>query len=273
MSMTASEPSLTRHVALVTGASSGIGKATAIALAAAGAKVAVNHLASELAAANDVVREIEKAGGTAIPLAGDVSNETDVRALVEQVVSRFGTVHVLVNNAGIQRDAAILDMSLADWQQVIDVNLTGQFLCAREVVREFMRRGIDETVSPAAGKIICMSSVHQAIPWAHHVNYAASKGGVQMMMESLAQELAPAKIRVNAIAPGAIRTPINRAAWQTAAARRDLERLIPYGRIGDAEDVARAVVWLASDASDYVTGTTLVVDGGMMLYPGFRGHG
>ena len=271
--MTASEPSLAGHVALVTGASSGIGKATAIALAAAGARVVVNHLASEADAAHAVVSEIEKAGGAAVAIAGDVSNEADVRALVEQAVSQFGTIHVLVNNAGIQHDAAILDMTLADWQQVIDVNLTGQFLCAREVTREFMRRGIDETVTCARGKIVCMSSVHQAIPWAHHANYAASKGGVLMMMESLAQEMAPAKIRVNAIAPGAIRTAINRAAWQTAAARRDLEKLIPYGRIGDAEDVARAVVWLASDASDYVTGTTLVVDGGMMLYPGFRGHG
>ncbi len=193
--------------------------------------------------------------------------------MVEQVVAKFGTIHVLVNNAGIQRDAPLLDVSLANWQKVIDVNLTGQFLCAREVVREFLRRGIDDTVTPAAGKIVCMSSVHQAIPWAHHISYAASKGGVQMMMESLAQELAPAKIWVNAIAPGAIRTPINQAAWETAAARRDLERLIPYGRIGRVEDIARAVVWLASDASDYVTGTTLVIDGGMMLYPGFRGHG
>lgn len=216
---------------------------------------------------------IETAGGRAISLAGDVSRESDVRNLVDTVVARFGTLHVLVNNAGIQRDSALVDMTIEAWQKVIDVNLTGQFLCAREAAREFMRRGIDETVSCAAGKIICMSSVHQVIPWARHVNYAASKGGVQMLMESMAQELAPARIRVNAIAPGAIRTPINRDAWTTEAARRDLERLIPYGRIGDPEDIARAIVWLASDSSDYVTGTTLVVDGGMMLYPGFRGHG
>lgn len=271
--MTEVEFTLAGHVALVTGASSGIGRASALALAKAGATVVVNHLASEQEAAADVLRSIEKEGGTATAMAGDVSDESEVSALVKHVVARFGTVHVLVNNAGIQRDAALVDMSLAEWQQVIDVNLTGQFLCAREVVREFMRRGIDQTVSCAAGKIICISSVHQAIPWAHHVNYAASKGGVRMLMESLAQELAPAKIRVNAIAPGAIRTAINRKAWETPAARRDLEKLIPYGRIGDAEDIARAVVWLASDASDYVTGTTLVLDGGMMLYPGFRGHG
>jgi len=271
--MTASEPPLARHVALVTGASSGIGEATALALAGAGATVVVNHLASEGAAAAAVVEAIKKGGGAAVAAAADVSDEAQVRAMVGQVVAELGTIHVLVANAGIQRDAAVVDMTLADWQQVINVNLTGQFLCAREVAREFMRRGVDETVSRAAGKIICMSSVHQVIPWAGHINYAASKGGIHMLMTTLAQELAPARIRVNAIAPGAIRTPINRSAWDTAAARRKLEGLIPYGRIGDADDVARAAVWLASDASDYVTGTTLVVDGGMMLYESFRDNG
>lgn len=271
--MTGGHKPLARHVALVTGASSGIGRETALAFGRAGASVVVNHIASERDAAMAVVGAIEKDGGAAIALAADVSNEGDVSAMFERAVARFGTIHVLVNNAGIQRDASICDMSLADWQRVIDVNLTGQFLCAREAVREFMRRGIDETVSCAVGKIVCMSSVHQAIPWARHVNYAASKGGILMLMESLAQELAPAKIRVNAVAPGAIQTPINRAAWETPAAREDLEKLIPYGRIGAPEDVAEAVLWLASDTSDYVNGTTLVVDGGMMLYPGFRGHG
>jgi glucose 1-dehydrogenase len=271
--MTPEEKPLARHVALVTGASSGIGKATALGLARAGAVVVVNHLEKDVQAANDVVDAIGQAGGAAVAISGDVSKEADVDSLIGEIVDRFGTFHVLVNNAGIQRDSQIVDMSLSDWQAVVDVNLTGQFLCARGAVREFLRRGPDESVSCAIGKIICMSSVHQAIPWAHHVNYAASKGGVQMLMESLAQELASERIRVNAIAPGAIRTPINRAAWDTPGARRDLERLIPYGRIGDPEDVARIVVWLASDASDYITGTTIVVDGGMMLYPGFRGHG
>ncbi|MBI1212369.1 MAG: glucose 1-dehydrogenase [Alphaproteobacteria bacterium] len=266
------EKPLSGHVALVTGASSGIGKATALACARAGATVVVNHLASDQQA-DEVVREIEVAGGRAAARAGDVSVEADVQAMMQWIVEHFGTLHVLVNNAGIQRDASFVDMQLKDWQKVIDVNLTGQFLCARAAAREFKRRGIDPKVSRAAGKIVCISSVHQAIPWARHVNYAASKGGVHMLMESLAQELAPERIRVNAVAPGAIRTPINRAAWDTPAAERDLEKLIPYGRIGGTEDVARAVLWLASDASDYVTGTTLVVDGGMMLYPGFRGHG
>jgi len=271
--MATTELSLEGHVALVTGAASGIGRASALALARAGAVVAVNHLAADQDRARVVVAEIAAAGGHAAAFAGDVSDESSVRALVAQVVGRFGTLHVLVNNAGIQRDAPAAEMEIADWQRVIDVNLTGQFMCAREAVREFLRRGVDPAVSRAAGKIICVSSVHQAIPWARHVNYAASKGGVRMLMESLAQELAPSRIRVNAVAPGAVRTAINRAAWDTEAARADLERLIPYGRIGEPEDVAEAVLWLASDASDYVTGTTLVIDGGMMLYPGFRGHG
>jgi glucose 1-dehydrogenase len=271
--MISSVPDLTGHVALVTGASSGIGTATAIALARAGASVVVNHLPGEEAAAGAVVADIAETGGKALALIGDVSREAEVRALVARIVDELGTLHLLVNNAGIQRDASLTSMTLEQWQRVIDVNLTGQFLCAREAVREFLRRGPDTAVSRAVGKIVCISSVHQSIPWARHVNYAASKGGVHMLMETLAQELAPAGIRVNAVAPGAIRTPINHAAWATAAARADLEKLIPYGRIGDPEDIARAVVWLASDASDYVTGTTVVVDGGMLLYPGFRGHG
>jgi glucose 1-dehydrogenase len=268
-----SESSLEGHIALVTGASSGIGRAAAIALARSGASVVVNHLDGDEAAARTVVAAIADAGGRACAVAGDVSREADVADLVARAVSEFGTLHVLVNNAGIQRDAALTAMSIDAWQKVIDVNLTGQFLCAREAVREFLRRGPDPGVSRAVGKIVCISSVHQAIPWAGHANYAASKGGVRLLMETLAQELAPAGIRVNAVAPGAIRTQINNDAWATASARSDLESLIPYGRIGDPEDVARAVLWLASDASDYVTGTTVVVDGGMLLYPAFRGHG
>jgi len=186
---------------------------------------------------------------------------------------QFGTVDILVANAGLQRDSAFKDMTLAQWNTVLSINLTGQFLCAREAVREFLRRGVVPSVSCAAGKIIHMSSVHQEIPWAGHANYATSKGGIKLMMESLAQEIAPRHIRVNSIAPGAIRTPINTAAWQTKAAYDRLMMLVPYGRIGEPEDVARAVVWLASDDSDYVVGTTLFVDGGMTLYPGFAAGG
>ena len=164
-------------------------------------------------------------------------------------------------------------MTLADWDLVIAVNLTGQFLCAREAVREFLRREITPEVSSSAGKIICMSSVHDIIPWAGHANYAASKGGLSMLMKTMAQELAQYKIRVNAISPGAIKTPINRMAWETPEAEAELLKLIPQGRVGETLDIARAAVWLASDDSDYVNGATLFVDGGMTLYPGFREGG
>lgn len=260
------------QTALVTGANSGIGKATAIGLGRAGADVVVNYVTGR-EAAEQVVEEIASSGVRAAAYEADVSQESQVTAMVERAVQEFGTLDILVANAGMQRDAAFTDMSLAQWQKVLDVNLTGQFLCAREAVKEFRRRGVVPDVSRAAGKIICMSSVHQLIPWAGHVNYASSKGGVQMMMQTLAQELAPEKIRVNAVAPGAIKTPINRSAWETPAAREDLLRLIPYDRIGDPEDIAHAVVLLASDLMDYVVGTTLYVDGGMTLFPGFATGG
>jgi glucose 1-dehydrogenase len=189
------------------------------------------------------------------------------------VRGRLGTVHILVNNAGIQSGSRFQDMTLAQWRRVMAVNLDGQFLCARAAVREFMRRGPQPDVSSATGKIICMSSVHQVIPWAFEANYAASKGGVMLLMQSLAQELAPERIRVNAVAPGAIRTPINRGAWETPEAMTTLLNLIPYGRIGEPPDIATAVLFLASDLSDYMTGATLFVDGGMSLYPSFRGAG
>ena len=266
---------LSGQVAIVTGASSGLGRAAAKALAQAGAVAVVNHppkdSSREKAAA--VVGEIEAAGGSAIAIAADIAKEDQVEAMIAQTVQRFGTLHILVANAGIERPAAIQDMTLADWQAVIDVNLTGAFLAARSAVREFLRRGPVPDISPATGKIVFTSSVHEFIPWAFQANYAASKGGMSLLMRSLAQELGPMKIRVNSVAPGAIRTPINIEAWQTEAARAKLLELIPYGRIGEPEDVARAIVWLASDASDYVTGASLLVDGGMSLYPAFRGEG
>ncbi|MFD8578841.1 SDR family oxidoreductase [Streptomyces virginiae] len=258
--------------ALVTGANSGIGKATAIGLGRAGADVVVNYVADR-ESAEEVVREITSFGVRAAAYEADVSQEDQVVAMVDRMVREFGTIDIMVANAGLQRDSAFTEMTLAQWQKVLDVNLTGQFLCAREATKEFVRRGVVPEVSRAAGKIICMSSVHQIIPWAGHVNYASSKGGVQMMMETLAQELAPQKIRVNAVAPGAIRTPINRGAWETEQAREDLLKLIPYDRIGDPDDIAHAVVALASDLMDYVVGTTLYVDGGMTLFPGFATGG
>lgn len=263
---------LTGQPALVTGANSGIGKAVALGLARAGADVVVNYVVDP-ETAEAVVHEIEAMGRRAIAIKADVGNEEQVVAMFAQAVGHFGTLHIVVSNAGLQRDSPLETMTLEQWNTVIGVNLTGQFLCAREAAREFRRRGVDETVSVAAGKILCMSSVHQEIPWAGHVNYAASKGGVMMLMKSMAQELAPRRIRVNAIAPGAIRTPINTAAWSTPAAYESLMTLVPYKRIGEPDDIARAAAWLVSDAADYVTGATLFVDGGMTLFPGFATGG
>lgn len=258
--------------ALVTGANSGIGRSVALALGQAGADVAVNYVAGE-EAANAVVDEIRRAGVHALAIKADVSSEDQVASMFERMIQEFGTIDILVANAGLQRDAAFHDMTLEQWNTVLGVNLTGQFLCARAAVREFLRRGVVASISCAAGKIICMSSVHQEIPWGGHANYSTSKGGIKMLMESLAQEVAPQRIRVNGIAPGAIRTPINTSAWQTKEAYAQLMTLVPYGRIGEPEDIARAAVWLASDYSDYVVGTTLYVDGGMSLYPGFATGG
>jgi glucose 1-dehydrogenase len=258
--------------ALVTGANSGIGRAVAIALGQAGADVVINYVAGE-PAATAVVQEVRRAGVRSFAHQADVSSEEQVETMFARACAELGTVDILVNNAGLQRDAPFATMTLAQWNTVIGVNLTGQFLCARAAIREFLRRGVVPSVSCAAGKIICMSSVHQQIPWAGHPNYASSKGGIKLMMESLAQEMAPHHIRVNGIAPGAIRTPINTVAWDTAQAYAQLMTLVPYGRIGEPEDIARAAVWLASDLSDYVVGTTLFVDGGMTLYPGFATGG
>jgi glucose 1-dehydrogenase len=265
-------PRLKGQSALVTGANSGIGQAVAIALGNDGANVVVNYV-TKPDAAQAVVDEIKKNGGNAIAIQADVSKEDQVIQMFQQMFKEFGTVDILVNNAGLQRDAAFTEMSLEQWNFVLGINLTGQFLCAREAAREFLRRGVVKDRSVAAGKIICMSSVHQVIPWAGHVNYAASKGGIMMLMESMAQELAPKKIRVNGIAPGAIKTPINRAAWETPEALNRLLTLIPYGRIGEPEDIGKLAVWLASDESDYITGATIFIDGGMTLYPGFSTNG
>jgi glucose 1-dehydrogenase len=265
-------PKLKGQSALVTGASSGIGKGVALALANEGARVVVNYVSSPDAAL-DVVAEIKRNGGDAIALQADVSDEAQVLQMFKDMCSQFGTIDILVNNAGIQKDAPLHEMTLADWQAVINVNLTGQFLCAREAVREFLRRGIIPERSAAAGKIICMSSVHEVIPWGGHVNYASSKGGVMMLMKSMAQELAPQKIRINSIAPGAIQTPINQKAWDTPEALNSLLTFIPYNRIGQPSDIGKVAAWLASDEADYITGTSIFVDGGMTLYPGFSTNG
>ncbi len=258
--------------ALVTGASSGIGRAIALSLGDAGADVLINYVSGEDKALA-LVDEIRAKGVRALAVRADVSDEQQVREMFRQMLAEFGTIDLLVNNAGLQQDAPFHELSLSQWNKVIGVNLTGQFLCSREAVREFMRRGVQPDVSCSAGKIICISSVHEVIPWAGHVNYAASKGGVMLMMKSLAQEVAPYRIRVNSICPGAIRTPINMQAWDTAAAYHELMKLIPYKRIGEPEEIGRATAWLASDYADYVHGVSLFVDGGMTLYPGFETGG
>ena len=263
--------SLEKQVALVTGASSGLGYACAEALAAAGAAVVINYN-SQQEPAEALADAIRQRGGKAVAVGGDVSDEKAVDALFAETIKHFGRLDILVANSGLQRDAPAGEMTLDEWNKVIQVNLTGQFLCARAALRQFRQQEKRLDVSRAAGKIIHMSSVHQLIPWAGHINYAASKGGVDLLMRSLAQEVGEERIRINSIAPGAIRTPINTEATEGDAEKKLLQ-LIPYGRVGDPEDVGNAVIWLASDLSDYVHGTTLFIDGGMSLYPGFRDNG
>ena len=265
-------PGLKGQVALVTGAASGIGAGVARALGAAGASVVVNYVTNP-SAAEAVAEDIRRDGGQAFAVQADVSNELEVHEMFAKAIARLGTIDILVNNAGLQKDAAFTEMTLAQWTTVLGVNLTGMFLCSREAAREMIRRGARPDVSSAAGKIICISSVHEMIPWAGHVNYAASKGGVKLFMQSLAQELARHRIRVNSVAPGAIQTPINRAAWETPEALDALLKLIPYGRIGQPEDIGRVVAWVASDDADYIHGQTIFVDGGMTLYPEFAQGG
>jgi glucose 1-dehydrogenase len=264
--------SLKGQSALVTGADSGIGKGVALALGSAGANVIINHVdAHEIA--EQTVDEITAAGGIAYAIHADISKEDEVKAMFAEMYQQYGTIDILVNNAGIQKDSKFVDMTLDQWNLVIGINLTGQFLCSREATKEFIRRGVVPERSKAAGKIICMSSVHEVIPWAGHVNYATSKGGISMFMKTIAQELAPHKIRVVGIGPGAIQTPINKGAWDTPEALAKLLTLIPYNRIGEPEDIGKLAAWLVSDEADYITGTTIFMDGGMTLYPGFADNG
>jgi glucose 1-dehydrogenase len=259
------------QIALVTGANSGIGEACVRHAAAAGATVAINYVAAP-EKADAIAADIVSSGGRAVTVRADVSDEEQVLAMYDQIRTAFGTIDILIANAGLQRDAPIEKMTSLQWDTVMNVNLRGQFLCAREAAKEFQRRG-PRAVSKALGKIVCMSSVHQLIPWAGHANYAASKGGVLLLMQSLAQELADRAIRVNSIAPGAIATPINRPAWDTPEAEAKLLKLIPYNRVGVPDDIGRAAVWLSSDASDYVVGATLFVDGGMTTFESFSTGG
>ena len=263
---------LQNQTALVTGANSGIGEGVAIALGEAGANVIINYVVNP-DEANAVIEKIKAGGSDAIALQADVSKEDQVMKMFQKAIEHFGTIDILVNNAGLQRDAKFHEMTLAQWQLVIDVNLTGQFLCAREAIKEFLKRGVVAERSVACGKIICMSSVHQLIPWAGHANYASSKGAINMLMQTLAQEYGGQKIRVNSICPGAIKTPINQSAWDTTEAYNKLMTLIPYNRIGVPEDIGKLAVFLASDDSDYITGSSMFIDGGMTVFEGFATGG
>ncbi len=266
------DESLKNQVALVTGSSSGLGKAVAIYLGKAGAKVAVNYHSNE-EGANDTVKQIKDAGGEAFAIQADVADEESVENLFDKVFSTYNNLDILVSNAGIQKDAPFTEMKLKDWRLVLNTILDGAFLCSQVAVRYFQKRGIITDISNSAGKIIFMSSVHQDIPWAGHINYATAKGGLTEFMRTLSQEVANQKIRVNSIAPGAIKTDINKDVWSDEEKKKKLLELIPYNRLGKPEDVAEAALWLASDKSEYVNGTTIFVDGGMSLYPGFIGNG
>jgi glucose 1-dehydrogenase len=262
------EHSLENQVAIVTGGATGIGVAVVQELSARGAAVAINHLPGQDVGA--LIAEIEKTGGKVIATPGDVADPDAVAAMIEQTVKKFGRLDIMIANAGLQGDATSLEMDLERWNKVIKVDLTGQFLCAQAAARQFLKQ---KDIFRARGKIACMLSVHCRVPWMGHVNYAAAKAGAEMMMETLAQEWGRQRIRVVGVAPGAIKTAINQSVWGDPAAYRELLKLIPYQRIGDAEDVAKTVAWLVSDDADYITGSTIYVDGGMMLYPGFMGNG
>lgn len=256
------------QTAIITGGSSGIGKSIAIAFGKAGANVVVNFHQDEKEA-KEAQKEIEKAGGKTIIIKGDVGVEEDVKKIFKEAKKAFGRIDILVNNAGIQIDRPLIKMSYDDWKNVIQTNLSGAFLCAREAAKTYDEQGLDEKISRSRGKIIFIGSVHDTIPWAGRVNYASSKGGMKMMMKSIAQELANQKVRVFSISPGAIKTPINEDEWKDEEGKEDMLGKIPYGRVGDPEDIGNVAAWLASDYSDYITGTTIYVDGGMTLYPLF----
>lgn len=250
---------LTGRRAIVTGAATGIGRATAVRLAADGATVAVNFI-GDRAPADEVVAEI---GDGAAAIEADVSSEKQVAALFNEAERALGGhVDLLVNNAGVEAPFELADMPLEEWERVLSVNLTGPFLCSRELVRR-----LPEGRAPAV--IVNVSSVHELIPWPRFAHYCASKGGLKLFGETIARELAPRGVRVAAVAPGAILTPINRELVEDPDKRREQEEQIPWGRLGEPDEIAAAIAWLAGPEAEYVTGTTLFVDGGMTLYPKF----
>jgi glucose 1-dehydrogenase len=261
--MNGTAQSLKGRLALVTGANSGIGEAVTRRLAAAGAAVVVNYL-SHPKEAKKIVAEIKSAGGQAMAIHADMSEEREIKAMFARIFRKFGAIDILVNNAGIENKSPFLDMRLEDWDQVMAVNLRATFLCSQLAARRMVKTG--------GGVIINISSVHQIIPWAGYAHYCASKSGLEMLMKTMALELAEKKVRVNNVAPGAIATPINETWLHDPVRRKQVLDLIPSRRIGQAEEVAGAVSYLVSDEAAYVTGTTLLIDGGMTLYSSFLGQ-
>jgi glucose 1-dehydrogenase len=248
--------------ALVTGSATGIGRSTVVKLASEGAGAVVNYVGSR-DPAEDVVSEVEAAGGRAVAIEADVSNEQQVQAMFAQARSELGgPIDLLVNNAGVEKPFPLIEMPLEEWNRVLAVNLTGAFLCAREAARGMVADSLP-------GVIVNVSSVHEVIPWERFGHYCASKGGMKLWAQTIAKELAPRRIRVMNVAPGAIATPINKDVLEDEVKRRAVEAEIPWGRFGEPEEVAAAIAWLASDEAEYMTGTTLFVDGGMTAYPGF----
>jgi glucose 1-dehydrogenase len=247
--------------ALVTGATTGIGRGTAFELAAHGAAVAINYRGKE-DEAREMATAIEGAGGRAIAVQMDITKEDEVTRGFGEAREAFGGLDLVVNNAGVEAPFELVDMSLEEWNRVIEVNLTGVFLASREAAR--IMRADDVT-----GTIVMVSSVHERIPWKKFSHYCASKGGVKLFAQSIALELAPHGIRVVSVAPGAIETPINHDVLNDPEQKREVLEEIPLGRWGRVDDVAKAIAWVASEQAGYVTGTTLFVDGGMTLYPKF----
>ena len=247
---------LSGKVALVTGASSGIGAAIAQEFGRQGARVVVNYV-GDPDPAQAIVAQLPEA----IAVEADVSQAASVQRMLLQAVERFGGVDVLVNNAGIERQAPFLDKTEADWDAVLAVDLKGPFLCTQAVARDMVRRR-------ARGTIINISSVHEDLPFPGYAAYCAAKGGLRMLCRDLALELAPYGINVVNVAPGAIATPINTATLEDPEKKLALEREIPLGRIGTPEEVAWLVAYLASDAAAYITGTTVFIDGGLMRQTG-----
>ncbi len=250
--------------ALVTGGNSGIGEAIVRALAEAGARVAVNYV-THPEAAQKIVNELKAAQGEALAIEADVSDPQSVAGMFTQVDDAWGGLDILVNNAGIDGERGMgWEIEIENWRKVIEVNLLGAFFCAQQALKRM--------IAQKSGVVVGISSVHEIVAWSGYSAYTASKAGTGMMMKTLAQEAAPHGVRVFAVAPGAIKTPINKSVWSDPEGMKDLLEKIPLQRMGEPDEIARVVVALASDVGSYVTGRTIFVDGGMTDYPSFA-HG